>query len=248
MRTPRSRRAAQGALVYRRPVPRPPPWVVQATLVAKKDLLIELMTGEIVTTSGFFAVLVVVVASLAFYAGPESSSKVAPGVIWVAVAFASVLSLSRTWQREREDGALRGLLAAPVARSAIFAGKAVGVAAFVAAIEIMVVPATALLFGVDLQKTGLGLLIFCLGATPGIAAAGTLFGVMTVRTRARDLVLATVLFPLLAPTLLAAVAGTRELFNGAPLASLTDYFALMGVFALIFTAGGLGLFELLVEG
>jgi heme exporter protein B len=225
-----------------------PPWAVQALLIARKDLAIELATGEIVTTSAFFAVLVAVIASLAFYSGPESRVSVAPGVIWVAVTFASVLSLSRTWQREREESALSGLLVTPTARSAIFAGKALGMAVFITMVEIVVIPVTALFFAVDLVRTGPGLLLFCLAATPGIAAVGTLFGVMTVRTGARDLVLASVLFPLLAPTLLAAVAGTRELFNGVPLADLADYFQIMGVFAVVFTAGGLWMFEILIEG
>jgi heme exporter protein B len=227
---------------------RPPSWIAQALLVARKDLAIELSTGEIVTTSGFFAVLVAVISSLAFYAGPDTTVRVAPGVIWVAVAFASVLALGRTWQREREDGALIGLLASPIARSAIFAGKAAGVSLFIGLVELIVIPVTALLFAVDLGKVGGTLALFCLVATPGIAAVGTLFGAMTARTRARDLVLASVLFPLLAPSLLAAVAGTRELLAGAPFSELVDYVELMGVFAVVFTAGGLGLFELIIDG
>jgi heme exporter protein B len=227
---------------------RRPSFLRQVLLIAGKDLAIELVTGEIVTTSGFFAVLVAIIASLAFFAGAGAAVQVAPGVIWVAVAFASVLALSRTWQRERDDGALSGLLVMPIARSAIFAGKALGLVCFITVVEIIVVPVAALFFGVDLWKTGGGLALICMVATPGIAASGTLFGVMTVRTRARDLVLASVLFPLLAPTLLAGVAGTRELLGGAPTSELVDYFALMGVFDVVFIAGGLGLFELLVEG
>ncbi len=225
-------------------------WWRQTWLIFKKDLAVELATGEVVTTSGFFALLVVVIASLSFFTGPQSRTEVAPGVIWVAVAFASVLALSRTWQRERELDALSGLLVLPIERSAIFAGKALGVLAFTFAIELVVVPVTALLFDLSLtqDQLGLGLLAFCLCATPGIAAAGTLFGAMTVRTGARDLILAVVLFPLLAPTLLAAVAGTRELVGGAPLSTLGDYFALMGVFGVVFVAGGLGLFAPLIEG
>jgi heme exporter protein B len=225
-----------------------PSWPLQALLVARKDLAIELATGEIVTTSGFFAVLVAVIASLSFFAGPDAAIRVAPGVIWVAVAFASVLALSRTWQREREDGALWGLLVSPTARSAIFAGKAVGLMVFITLVELVVIPVTALLFAVDLVKMGPGIALFCLVATPGIAAVGTLFGVMTVKTRARDLVLASVLFPLMSPTLLAAVAGTRELLGGVPVAELFDYLELMGIFGVVFTAGGLGMFELLIEG
>jgi heme exporter protein B len=105
----------------------------------------------------------------------------------------------------------------------------------------------ALLFALDLAVVGPGLLCIALFATPGIAASGTLFGSMTVRTHARDLLLAVVLFPLLSPTLLSAVAATRELFNGAPVAELADYFKLMGVFDLVFVSGGLMLFGTLVE-
>jgi len=226
---------------------RPPSWLSQALLVAGKDLRIELSTGEIVTTSGFFAVLVVVISSLAFYAGADAKTEVAPGVVWVAVAFASTLALSRTWQRERDDGALRGLLASPIARSAVFFGKLIGVAAFVTAIELLVVPTTALFFSLDLSRVGPGLALLLLAATPGIAASGTLFGAMTIRTRARDLVLSAVLLPLQAPTLLAGVAGTRALFGGEPLSHLRDYFVLMGLAGAIFVVGGLAMFGSVIE-
>lgn len=226
----------------------PPGWGRQTLLVLQKDLSIELATKEIITTSGFFAVLVATIASLAFSGGADVRQRVAPGVIWVAVAFAAVLALSRAWQRERDDGALNGLLVSPVARSAIFAGKALGLSVFLLAIEAIVIPVAAVFFGIDLVQVGPGLAIFCLLVTPGLAASGTLFGAMTVRTRARDLVLAAVMFPLLTPTLLAGVAGTRELFYGATVAEVGDYFALIGVFDALFVMGGLGMFGLLIEG
>ncbi len=226
---------------------RPIGWARQAWLVFRKDLMVELATGEVLTTSGFFAVLIVVIASLSFYGGPQANVQVAPGVIWVSVAFAAVLALGRSWQRERENDALSGLLVMPISRSAVFAGKALGLTVFILVIEALVVPITALLFNLQLSEVGPGLALICLSATPGIAAAGTLFGVMTVRTAARDLVLAAVLFPLLAPTLLAAVAASRELLGGASIAELGDYIMLMSVFAVVFIVGGLGLFEALIE-
>jgi heme exporter protein B len=242
-------RALPAAAVRGRRLPAVAPgFFKQVAIVAKKDLRIELATGEIVTTSGFFAVLVAVMASLAFFAGQDAQRDVAPGVIWVSVAFSSVLALSRTWQRERDDGALRGLLVSPLSRAAIFAGKAVGVAVFVSAVELVVVPVTAILFDLDLARLAGPLALLLLAATPGIAASGTLFGAMTVRTRARDLVLAAVMFPLLAPCLLSGVAGTRALFDGASLFELRDYFSLLLLFGFVFVAGGLGLFELVVEG
>lgn len=240
-----SQSSESGALV--RLDHRAPSWLRQALVILAKDVRIELRTGEVVTTSAFFGALVVVIASFALHGGPAGRSLVAAGVIWLAVAFAAVLALGRAWQREREESALDGLLVTPVSRSAIFAGKAVGLWLFLAAVEVVVVPLTALLFAVDLPPVAGGLVLIAAFATPGIAATGTLFGAMTVRTSARDLILAVVLFPLLAPTLLAAVGATRELLAGIPLSELVDYFKLMGVFDVVFVTGGLTLFGTLVE-
>jgi heme exporter protein B len=218
-----------------------------AGVIAAKDLRIELRTREIVTTAGFFAALVAILASVAFYSGATTTLYVAPGAIWLAVAFASVLALGRTWQREREESALLGLLVSPVLRASIFLGKALGVLAFVSVVELIVVPVVALLFHVELPEVAAPLACVLLLGTIGVAATGTLFGVMTVRTRARDLILATVLFPLLSPTLVSGVAATREIFAGAPFEDIQDYLLLLGTFDLISVLGGLALFGALVD-
>lgn len=217
-----------------------------ASLVAKKDLLIELRTREVITTAGFFGVLVALMAALS-YVGAGSDTRVAPGTIWLAVAFSSVMAIGRTWQREREEGCFLGLLVSPIARGAIFLGKAVGVFAFVMAVEVVVVPVVALVFHVDLARVGAPLALVLGLGTIGVASTGTLFGAMTVRTRARDLLLATVLFPLLSPTLLCGVTATREIFQGAELGEVWEWLALMITFDVISVAGGLGLFGALVE-
>jgi len=118
---------------------------------------------------------------------------------------------------------------------------------FLGVVQCVVVPLVAVLFAIDLIQMGPALLAIVFCATPGIAAVGTLFGAMTVRTRARDLMLALVLFPLLAPTLLAAVVASRELFGGAPLSELTDYFSLMGLFDFVFLTGGVTMFGMLID-
>jgi len=230
------------------PPPSLPSWPRQALAITSKDLLLERRTGEITTMSAFFASLVAITASVALHSGPDTTFAVAPAVIWLAVTFATVLAVSKNWQREREDGPLRALLVSPIARNAIFAGKALSVIVFLIVVQLIVVPVVAVLFSVDLAASGAGLVIIAAAATPGIAVAGTLFGAMTVRTRARELVLASVLFPMLLPTLLAAVAATRELLGGAPVSELGDYLLLMAVFDLVFTAGGLAMFGTLMDG
>jgi heme exporter protein B len=221
--------------------------------VLKKDLRIEAATREIVTTAAFFAALVAILASVAFATGPQTTTRVAPGALWLAVVFSSVLALGRSWQREREESALVGLLVSPVPRAAIWCGKAAGVLAFILAVEVVVTPLIALLFHVDLPTVAGPLALVMLLGSVGVAATGTLFGAMTVRTRARELLLASVLFPLLSPALLASVAATREIFYAASsgqavdLADLRDWFVLLGVFDAVAIGGGLSMFGALVE-
>ncbi|MBN2192455.1 MAG: heme exporter protein CcmB [Polyangiaceae bacterium] len=223
-----------------------PSWLACACLVVAKDLRLELRSGEVTTMSGFFALLVVIMASMAFYGGPATGRLVAAGAVWLSIAFAGVLAVGQTWQHEREDGALRGLLVAPVPRSAIFAGKAAALALFLFVIEAVVVPVAALLFALDSVALLLPVAIVALCATPGIAATTTLFGTMT-RSGARNVLLAVAVFPLLAPTLLAAVSATRVVLDGAPLGEITDHLGLILLFDGVFTVGGLGLFGVLIE-
>lgn len=225
----------------------PPGLLGQAWLVMQKDLRIELRTREIVTTAGFFAALVAIITSIAFTSGPETTRRVAPGALWVSIAFSSILALGRTWGRERDDGALLGLLVSPLSRAALFLGKAGSVFAFVVCVEIVVVPIIALLFHVDLPEVLGPLTVILALGTLGVAANGTLFGAMTVRTRARDLLLATVLFPLLTPALLSGVAATRELIVGATLAELSDYLILLALFDGVGLVLGMLMFGMLID-
>jgi heme exporter protein B len=234
------------------PLRAPAFWRAALTVFAK-DVRVELATGEIVMTAGFFAALVTIMASVAFTTGPETTTRVAPGAIWLAVAFSSVLALSRSWQREREENALAGLLVSPVPRAAIWCGKAASLLLFVLAVEVLVVLLVALFFHVDVPVVlGPLLLVMVLG-TVGVAATGTLFGAMTVRTRARELVLAIVLFPLLFPVLLSSVNATREIFYAAEhgltvsLGEVSDMLLLLAIFDVVAIAGGTAMFGALVE-
>lgn len=230
-----------------RPRPSPPSWLRQVLLVLGKDWAIELSSGEVIITSGFFALLVVVLSSMAYFGGPRTSQTVAAGALWLSVSFALVLSLGKNWARERQGHALAGLLLTPLAPSALFAGKALGLILFLFLVEAVVTPLTILFFSIDLIEVGLGLLFIALAVTPGIAAFGTLFGALLVRTRARDLALSIVIFPLLAPALLTAIAATRALLTKAPLSELSGYLTLLALFDVIAWGGGLGMFGKLVE-
>lgn len=219
----------------------------QAWLVFRKDVAIELRSGELSTTSVFFATLVVILASVSFHGGPTTGRLVMSGVIWLSVLFAAVLSLTKGWAREREGQALAGLLSTPLAPGALFLGKVVWLMAFLWLLELVVIPLAALFFSVDLLSIAPGLFLLALATTPGIAAAGTLFGSMSVRTAARDLAISIVLFPLLSPVVLTAVSATRSLLDGASVGELGGYFRLLLVFDFTFLSAGIALFGSLIE-
>jgi len=233
--------------------------------ICKKDVRIERRTGEIVATAGVFSVVIGFLASMAFHVDDRTNAATAAGTIWITIFFAAVLSFGRVWQRERDESALTGLLVAPIPRASIFVGKALATFGMIMVIELPLVALCMFLFQIDFSTPSsstvldpnaprdtasahlgafLGLLVM---GTASLSFVGTLFGAMTVRTRARDLVLAIVLFPLLSPVLVCGVVGTRKAFELQPLDSYSGFLGLMGVSVAITLALGIGLFGPLVD-
>jgi heme exporter protein B len=218
-----------------------------ALTILKKDLAIELRTGEVVLSTALFATLVTVIASLSFYVDEQSARQVAPGVLWIAVAFAGVLAMGRTFQRERENDAMRALLLAPVPRAAIFLGKALGTLLFMSVVEALLVLEVGVLFNLDLLRVAGPLCLLLVLGTIGFVSTGTLFAALGVRTRSRDMALAIALFPITAPALLCGVVASRELFAGAPLSEISDWLRILTATDIAFVTVGLLLFEPLMN-
>ena len=216
-------------------------------MVFRKDLKLELRTGEILVSTTFFSVLVTVMTSLSFYLDDVTARKIAPGVLWISIAFSGVLAMGRSWTRERDHDVVRGLLLSPLPRPAIFLGKALGVFSFLTLVELVLVPLVAVLYRFPMALAfGPVLLLVILGSV-GFASAGTLFAAMGVRTRTKELVLSVVLFPLISPALLSGVVATRELLGGASFSEVMNWVRVLCAFDLIFVAMGALLFGPLVS-
>lgn len=230
--------------------------IAAAWEIAKKDARIEVRTREVVSTAGVFSIVIGFLASMAFQVDDRTNASTAAGTIWITLFFAAVLSFGRIWQRERDESALTGLLVAPIPRASIFLGKALATAVMIAIIEVPLVALCMFLFQIDFTpKTGgpsesihlLAFLSLLVLGTLALSLVGTLFGAMTVRTRARDLVLAIVLFPLLSPVLVCGVVGTRKAFETQPFDVYEGFLGLMAVFVFVSLSAGIGLFGALVE-
>jgi heme exporter protein B len=171
-----------------------------------KELLVEARARETVLAGAVFALLVLVIFNFAFDLRVESVAAVAPGVLWVTVTFAGVLSLGRAFARERDRRTLDGLLLAPVDRSALYLAKVIANLVSMFAVQVIAVPAFLALFNL---RVDFGLLVAGLAlGTVGLAGVGTLFAAMAAHTRAREVLLPLLLFPIQVPVIMATVKST----------------------------------------
>ncbi len=215
--------------------------------VFKKDLRIELRTREVTLSTFLFAFLVVLVAAFALDLHTAADAGSSSGVFWVAIAFAGVLALSRTFEREREFGVWQALSMTPTPPSAIYLGKALGVFFFLIVVEALLIPLIDLFFHASFLSHLLPLIPVFVLATLGYAACGTLFAAMTIRTRLRDLLLGVILYPLLAPLLISAQKATVTILGGDGLEGASDYINLLLILDAIYLVGGLWLFGPVME-
>jgi heme exporter protein B len=215
----------------------------QVIAILWKDVHSEWRSKQMWTGMGLFAILVLVIFNFAFDLRVDNKAAVAPGALWVAFVFASMLGLGRTIAVEREKGTMDRLLLCPVDRKAVYLAKLLGNMLFIGVVEIVALPIFAVLFDVPLFFGPL-LPIVLLG-TLGIAAVGTLFAAMAAATRARELLLPILVFPLIVPVVIAAVRATGTLL--VPAANEPPWLGLMAAFDVIFLSVSMLTFEYIVD-
>lgn len=215
-----------------------------AWLVTWKDLRVETRSWEMLSTTLFFAMSCVLVFAFAFVRQGRPIAGVAPGVLWIAVAFSGTLGLGRAFERERYQDALRGMLMAPVERSAIYLGKLFGIVLLMGAVELVVVLAIALSFQAPIFRYPLYLTALLFTGTLGFAAVGTLFAGMLLRTQSRGVLLPILLYPVTFPVLIAGVGGTIALMQAEPNLDLARFWvSLLLFFDVVFLTLALWTFE-----
>lgn len=217
----------------------------EAWLVTAKDLKVELRSKEILLTTGYFGFLTVLIFAFAFFRGEAPISAVAAGILWVAVAFSGTLGLGRVFEREREGDCIRALLLSPISRPALYLGKTFGVLLFMLAVEAVVVPAVFFFFSPPLDLTRvLYLMVTVFLGTVGYSVVGTLLAAMFLKARAKDVLLAVVLYPLILPVLILGVKATGTLLEPTfEAAEMMIWLRLLGVYDMVFLVAGLWIFE-----
>ena len=217
-------------------------------LVISKDLAIEWRSREIAYTTLFFAVSCVLVFAFGLVEEGRAMEEAAAGILWIAIAFSGTLAIGRTFERERQNETLRALLVSPIDRPALYVGKLAGVLVLLAAVECVIVPLVALLFGGRFFASPVMMGVVLLLGSVGFTAVGTLFAAMLLRSRSRDVLLPILLYPITVPVIIAGVRGTAALIGPEPaFAAARVWTAMLLCFDVVFVTLALWTFEALMS-
>ena len=224
----------------------PPTRTVLAALL-RKDLRVELRSFESVPAMALFSVTTFVL----FHFGLRQDSlsgDLASGVLWVTLLFASVLGINRLFVADAEQGGFDGFLLSPADRSTLLLAKALALLAYLVVLELVAVPAFALLLLQPSIGPALpGLLVVLALGDIGVAVIGTLVGALAVRTRARDLLGPLLSLPMLVPVVLGAARATEPLFATHAGALPLRWLAILALYDLVFALIAFALFDFLLE-
>ena len=171
-----------------------------AFAVARKDLVSEWRTREMVPALAQFIVLALLIGNFAFQIDSRNAASIAPGLLWLALVFAGLVAFGRTFAAEREQSSLEAMLMTPASPVAIFAGKALAAAGLLVICELVLLPALTLFFGAPFSAE---IVFAVLVATIGMAALGCMFAAIVARVRARELLLPLLTIPLWIPFIIA---------------------------------------------
>jgi heme exporter protein B len=216
-----------------------------AALVAGKDLRIEGRSKVGMHQVAPFAVIVLVLFAFALDPDRGILRKASSGLFWVAVLFSALLAVQRSFAVESADAGRDGLRLSGLDPAGIFLGKAGAVAVQLLALEVLLGVGIAVLYGTALQGPLL-LLTTCVAATVGLAAAGTVYGVLAAGLKVRETLLPLLTLPVLAPVLLAATRAW-EVALGDSIDDGWRWVQLLAVFAVVYVTVGICAFGPLLE-
>lgn len=216
-----------------------------AALVAGKDLRIEARSRVALNQVGPFAIAVLLLFGLALGPDRRVLTPASAGLFWVAVLLSTILAVQRSYAVESADAARDGLRLSGLDPAGIFLGKAGAIVAELLVLEAGLTVGVALLYGAALNG-GLVLAAACVAGTLGLAAVGTLYGVVASGVRTRETLLPLLFLPVVAPVLLAATKAWDEALAGTPTRAY-GWLDLLVVFAVLYLAVGIVAFGPLLE-
>jgi heme exporter protein B len=227
---------------------------VRKTLaLVRKDLMVEARGRDTLPLMLGLSLATTLILAFTLPGAPDRGralfADVVSGFMWLTVLFSGLIGFARSFEIERDEGAMDAMLLVPLDRSALFVAKAVVNLVLIAAVEAVLIPAFALFFNLDLTRGWLVLLAVVVLADVGFIAIGTLFASVASQTRSRELVLPLLALPALVPVFIAALELTSELLSpaGAVSSSSRVWFGVLVAFDVVFGVLGALTYEYVIE-
>lgn len=193
----------------------------------------------------------VVMVGLLFYFSIDRAvvqpQDIASGLTWITMILAGLIGVGRTFEIEKADGAMTGLLLTPAPRDAIYLGKVLANFVLVYAIVLLTAGVFGFFFQLDYSNHPGTLLLLLAAGTLGFVALATLFGALTAETTLGESLLPILLFPLLVPMVVYGASASARLLVGRPLADVAGQVRMLAAFALLAVLAGSVLFGQIVE-
>ena len=216
-----------------------------AALMAGKDLRIEWRSRVTMQQIAPFALLVILLFGMALDPDRGILARASSGLFWIAVLFCALLAIQRAFTIEAADGGRDALRLSGLDPAGVFLGKAAAIAVQLVVLEIVLAVGVVVVYGAEVTGWPL-LLATCVAATAGLAAAGTLYGVLAAGLRVRETLLPILLLPVLAPVLIGATKSFEAALGGVA-ADGWPWCGLLATFALLYLTFGTLAFGTLLE-
>ena len=218
-----------------------------AAAVFYKDLLSELRRREYVNSLLFFSLLTIFLFSFAMGTEPDLLRKLAPGLYWMILIFSATLALERSFFTELDAGCLDGLLLYSTSLRAVFLGKWASNFFFIGMVQILVALMMTARYKLESPRNPPLFFAGLLLANIGISTLGTFYAALVTQSRARQVLLPLLLFPMLIPLLLGSVYVTEYALSGDPFHQATLWLKLLVAYDSIFLAACFAAIEPLLE-
>ncbi len=177
-----------------------------------RDVILAWRNGAgIVSTIGMYALIVLLIP---FSLGPDATqlSRIAPGVLWIALSLALLLTLDRLFQTDFEDGSLDLIMLSSVELEFLVLAKCIAHWIVIMVPLLLLTPVLALLLSLPFDRLAAIMVSLTVGS-PALVLVGAMGAALAVAVRRGGILIGLLVLPLYVPIIIFGVAAAQESAN-----------------------------------
>ncbi len=219
----------------------------KVSAIVWKDFVCEIRSKEMLISMCVFSFLVIIIFNFIFPFDLRYVEGITPGILWVAFIFSGLLGMGRSFGAEKDKGSFKGLLLCPVGRGTIYVGKMVANFIFMLLMEVFTLAIFVPLFNIKIIPILFLLALIILLGTFGFTVIGTIFSAISINTKARDVMLSLLVFPIAVPLIIASIKATGKVLDEKSIHEVYSWLKILFAFDLTFLLVSYLTFEFVVE-